>query len=91
MTKEETSQLISANAHISTSEIEKDIRDTEAEIDLMEKEIVAFEAVPFGSPDAKISHMKARARRTGIAERKEFISKLRIILEHRDDRGVTYD
>lgn len=91
MPDEEKKKLISANAHIPTDEIEKDIRDTEAEIALAEKEIIAFEAVPIGSPDARISHMKASARRSGIAERKEFIRKLRIILESRDDRSIQMD
>lgn len=76
--------LAEKNAHIPTEEIERDIRDTRAEIDLMEKEADAFERVPLGSPDARISHMKASARRTGIKERLVFINQLEGILKYRN-------
>ena len=84
MTNEEISNLISANAHVSTSEIKKDIIDTENEISLMSQEEAAFLAVPFGSRDYRFSQMKASHRRKGIEEREVFIKKLRTILEYRE-------
>lgn len=79
MTKEEINSLISANAHIPTDEIERDIRDTEAEIERMEKEITALRTL-----GDKMSHFRADGKRNGIREREAFIEKLKIILAHRE-------
>ncbi len=77
MTDEE---LLTNNAHIPTDEIEGDIAATEAEITTMEIEAAHLEATPLSLPDARIEHMRAAARRSGIARRREFIAKLRHLL-----------
>ena len=71
------------NKHISTEEILQDIADTEAEIVTMEAEADHLEKTPHGTADAKINHMKASARRTGIKERRVFIADLKSILAYR--------
>jgi len=77
------SELAKANAHIPTSEIEQDIVDTEREIAQMELEALHFEQTPYSLPEARLNHMKASVRRTGIKERQEFIAKLKEILNER--------
>jgi hypothetical protein len=76
-------ELLSASAHIPSDEIERDIFDTHAEIARMEMEAQYLEKTPLSMPDARLNHMKAQARRTGIKEREEFISKLQRILDLR--------
>jgi hypothetical protein len=83
MIEELKNKIIADNAHIPTSEIEQDIRDTEEEITTMEKEAEHLEQTPLSMRDARWDHMRASARRTGITERKEFIEKLKVILEAR--------
>lgn len=69
-----------SNDHIPTSEILRDIADTEAEIRQYEREIPALETL-----GDKMSLYRAEYRRNGIQERKAFIEKLRAILA---ERGV---
>jgi hypothetical protein len=76
-------ELLKQNVHIPSAEIEQDILDTQAEIARMEMEAQYFEKTPLSMPDARLNHMKAQARRTGIKEREEFISKLQKILDLR--------
>jgi len=76
-------QMIKANEHIPTAEIIADIQATEAEIVWMEREAEHFERTPMSLPHARWDHMRASARRTGIAERKAFVSKLNHLLELR--------
>lgn len=76
-------KLLRLNAHIPSDEIEKDILDTQAEIARMEMEAQYLEKTPLSMPDARLNHMKAEARRTGIKEREEFIGKLQRILDLR--------
>jgi hypothetical protein len=64
--------------HIPTSEIEKDILDTEKEIATMAREIEGLTLL-----GDRWSLMKADARRTGINERTEFVQKLRVVLLER--------
>lgn len=79
----------STNDHIPTAEIEQDIADTEHEIAVMQREVVAFEMVPRESRDFKMSRFRADARRDGIKKREEFISKLRALLaERREVKSV---
>jgi hypothetical protein len=66
------------NSHISTGEILQDIKDTQDEIAQMEKEVTAFRML-----DDRMSHFRADARISGIAERKQFIKKLEKILAER--------
>ncbi len=77
------SQLAEQNAHISTAEIEQDILETEREIAQAEREAEHLERTPDSMREARWDHMRASARRSGIAERKEFIAKLKAILAER--------
>ena len=76
-------EIAERNAHIPTEEILKDIADTEAEIAQMEQEAEHYSKTPLSAPTARLNHMRSDARRTGIKERKEFIEKLRAILDYR--------
>jgi hypothetical protein len=67
-----------ANEKISTAEIEQDIADTEREIEQMEREVKGLRLI-----GDRLSHYKADARVDGIRERREFIAKLKKILEGR--------
>lgn len=73
-----TQQQVDRNAHIPTSEIERDISDTEAEIATMRREIEGFRLL-----GDRWSDMRARARETGIEEREAFIAQLRALLTAR--------
>ena len=73
-------ELVKRNKDIPTSEIEKDISDTEAEIVEMEREIKGFRIL-----GDRWSVMKADNRVRGIKERKEFIDKLKVILKARKE------
>lgn len=70
---------------ITNAEIERDILETEQEIALMDGEATALELTPMGSPDAKLAHFRASARRSGIAERQAFVAKLRALLAERSE------
>jgi len=69
-------EMLERNAHISDEEILHDIEDTTREIAEMEIEAEHLEQTPLSMRDARWDHMRASARRTGIAERKEFVAKL---------------
>lgn len=71
------------NSHIPTAEIEQDILDTEREIAQMEVEAAHLEQTPLSMREARWNHMKASVRRDGIKERREFIARLKGILEFR--------
>jgi hypothetical protein len=79
MTKEEKIKIAENNKHIPSNEIEQDIRETEAEILIMEKELKGYRAI-----GDRMSHFRANARENGIEDRKEFIEKLKAILEIRN-------
>lgn len=66
---------------IPTSEIEKDIADTEAEIPQLEREAEGFRLL-----GDRWSQMRADSRVNGIRERREFIVKLQGILQKRAAR-----
>lgn len=70
------------NEHISTAEIEQDIRDTQQEIFQMERELPHLQGLAEVSRD-RLADMRARNCADGIKERKAFISKLQRILDHR--------
>lgn len=76
-------QFIADNAHIPTEEIEQDIRDTEVEIAQMILEADHLENTPMTMSSARLDHMRASSRRSGIKERKYFIEKLQILLDAR--------
>lgn len=67
------------NDHIPTTDILKDIADTEAEIATFKREIPALETL-----GDRMSMFRAGARRTGIQEREAFIVRLRDILKERE-------
>lgn len=69
------------NDHISSTEIEQYIEDTEREIAQMEREERGLRLI-----GDKLSCYKADARRDGIRERREFIVKLKSILNKRMGR-----
>ena len=68
------------NDHIPTSEILKDIADTQAEINQMEREEKGYRQI-----GDRMSIFRADARVSGIAERREFIAKLEDILKAREN------
>ena len=70
------------NKHIPTEEIKQDIRDTEAEIITMKREIKAFELL-----GDRISRMQADVRVSRINDREIFIKHLKIILEVRKEQN----
>lgn len=76
-------EMLSANAHITDSEILQDIADTEREIVTMTAEAEHLEKTPLSLPSAKMDHCRASARWSGIEGRREFIKKLQTILELR--------
>lgn len=69
---------------IPTEEVRRDLADTEREIDLYERELVAFEAVPYDSPDYRMAQFRASHRRQGIADRRVVADKLRTLLAERE-------
>lgn len=66
--------------NISSSEIRRDIADTEAEIPIAEREAEGFRMV-----GDRLSIMRAKARDTTNQQRREFIRKLREILKSRGE------
>jgi len=76
--KKKAKQLAKKNEHISSDEIMQDILDTEQEIFTMKREEKGFRLV-----GDKMSVFKADGRRSGIAERLEFVKKLKTILKVR--------
>ena len=75
--------IVEKNSHIPTAEIEQDILETEREIAQMKQEAKHLATTPDSMREARWDHMRAEARRSGIAGRKEFIAKLKAILERR--------
>lgn len=71
------------NSHISDTEIEQDISDTEHEIETMQKEIASLELMPRESGEFRMAQFRASARRHDIKEHEAFIVKLRGILASR--------
>lgn len=76
-------EMAERNADIPTDEMKRDILDTEREIVQLEQEVEHLAATPMSLPEARMNHLKADARRSGIKSRKEFIHKLKAILEYR--------
>jgi len=76
--------IVEANKHIPTEEIKRDIADTLAEIRQMEKEAEHLEATPMGMRETRWNQMRAKSRRSGIQERKEFVERLEVILKSRE-------
>ena len=64
---------------ITVEEALQDIEDTEREIAQMDRELEAFEML-----GDKMSRFKADHRRTGIRERREFITEVRAMLDNGD-------
>jgi len=83
MTNEEKINIADKNSDIPTEDIENDIADTQAEIQVMEREIKGFRLL-----GDRWSMMRADSRETGIKERKDFIEKLEAILEVREGRAL---
>lgn len=67
-----------SHEHITTEEMQRDIADTEAEIATMERELEGLRLM-----SDRWSQMRADYRVTGIRERREFIAKVRTIIESR--------
>ena len=74
MNKEDLNRL----KHIPSDEVIKDIADTKAEIAELERKISTYEIL-----GDRMSMFRADAARGGIRERKEFIKKLKDLLETR--------
>lgn len=76
-------ELLTRNEHIPSAEIEKDILETEMEIVKLEREAAHLEQTPISLASARLDHIRASARRSGIAEREQFVKNLKRILELR--------
>lgn len=87
MEGETIKEIAERTAHISNEVIEKDIRETEEEIRVMEAEAEHLAATPLSSKDARWNHMKADARKSGIKERQGFIANLQAILDYRKENN----
>jgi hypothetical protein len=72
-------QLALQNEHISTAKIKQDIADTEREIINYTRKAKGYDLI-----GDKMSKFRANAYRSGIKERKEFVEKLKSILEYRE-------
>lgn len=72
-----TTEKIQSNSHISTSEIEKDIAETQSEIDALEKELLVLRENPIQN------RLAIYMREGNILRRKDFIQNLNEILEYR--------
>ena len=75
MTEEQKQAFASKNYHISIAEIEKNMADTQREIDDMILEAKGYELM-----GDKMSLLRAGARRDGAKRRAEFIEWLKEIL-----------
>ena len=69
------------NDHIPSEEIRQDIRDTEREIENMEREEKGYREMTHD----RLAQFRADARRQGIQKRKVFIGKLQGILKERGE------
>lgn len=74
-------ELLERNAHISTLEIEKDIADTEYEIDIMTREMDGYRLMTHD----RMAQFRADARQSGIRDRKHFVEQLQRILRLRTE------
>ena len=79
-------EILKTNAHIPDSEVWQDIADTEREIEQMTLEAEHLEKTPLSLPTAKMDHIRASARRSGIESRKQFIEKLRKLMALRSQQ-----
>lgn len=75
-------EILDSLCHISNEEIEKDIRDTEAEITVLYREIDGLRMI-----GDKMSVFRADGKQSSIIERENFINKLKAILEVRKDNA----
>lgn len=75
--------FVLANAHVPLAEVEQDIRDTESEITEMQRKLPHLRGLAEADPRDRMVDLRARACADGIAERQEFVRKLRLIIEHR--------
>lgn len=73
-------------AHISNEEVEKDIADTQCEIDELRQRKIAYDNLALSGPEheKRLYRFKADAIPHMIEERSVFIGKLRELLEARD-------
>jgi len=81
MSDKMSEELIVSNAHIPTSEIEQDIRDTEREIKDMEDELEVLMRNP---PEHKV---RIYFLNGGLSKRRNFVARLQEILEYRHQKG----
>lgn len=80
-------KILEKNKNIPTDQVLQDIGDTEREIREMTAEAEHLEATPQSSPDYKMNHFRASARRTGIEDRKKFCANLRELVHARTEAG----
>ncbi|MCK9370885.1 hypothetical protein M0R04_13325 [Candidatus Dojkabacteria bacterium] len=83
MNNKQKIKIAEENKDIPTEEVKQDILDTEREIAEMTIEAEHLEKTPLSLQSARLDHMRASARRSGIKERQAFIEKLKVILEVR--------
>lgn len=75
----EESSLLARNAHIPTDEIERDIAETEYEIETMTREMEGYRLMTHD----RMAQFRADARCSGIANRRAFVEKLKRLLNLR--------
>ena len=76
-------KLLEKSAQSPDEVIRQDIAETEREIQTMMEEAAHLEGTPMSLSSARWDHMRASARRTGVAEMQWFVAKLKKILELR--------
>jgi len=76
-----TEEQILKNAHIPTTEIEQDIRDTEREIKDKQDELEVLMRNPTENK------VRIYTLNGGISSRRDFVSKLKDVLEYRRKEG----
>lgn len=80
-------EIIERNAHIPTETIEKDIADTQCEIDELRQRQIAYENLALSGPEheRRLYRFRADGIPHMIEERSNFIKKLNELLEARNE------
>ena len=85
-----TEDVLAKNSHIDNATILQDIKDTEAEIVALEKEVRGYELIAeaqIGTPRGKLAAFRRDAKRQGLSERQDFICFLTRIFLAREKKG----
>ena len=82
-----TQEQIRGLAPIPDDEVLKDIADTEAEIEALEKKVAYLDAeiasIGIGRLEAKMPCFRRDAALSGLSERRKFVAKLKFLMKAR--------